>query len=115
VYRSEGLVVRRRGRKKLVRGHVPLPIASHPNEWWTMDFVRDTLAAGSAFRALTMLDTWTREALGIEVDVSLPGERVVAALDAIAKERGYPISSGPASRWRTRLSKASTASSGTSA
>ena len=90
VYRLEGLAVRRRGRKKLVRARVPLPVASQPNEWWTMDFVRDTLASGPAFRALTMLDTCTREALGIEVDISLPGERVVAALDAIAEERGYP-------------------------
>lgn len=90
VYRSEGLAVRRRGRKKLVRARVPLPVATQPNEWWTMDFVRDTLAAGSAFRALTMLDTCTREALAIEVDVSLPGERVVAALDVVAEVRGYP-------------------------
>lgn len=90
VYRSEGLAVRRRGRKKLVRARVPLPVASRPNERWAMDFVRDTLATGAAFRALTVVDTCTRESLAIEVDVSLPGERVVAALDAIAADRGYP-------------------------
>lgn len=68
----------------------PLPVASEPYDWWTMDFVRDTLATGPAFRSLTMLDTGTREALAVEVDTSLPGDRVVAALDAIAVERGYP-------------------------
>jgi putative transposase len=32
VYRSEGLAVRRRGRKKPVRARVPLSMASRPNE-----------------------------------------------------------------------------------
>ena len=91
LYRAEGLAVRRRGRKKLVRARVPLAPAVTPNERWAMDFVRDTLATGPAFRALTVVDTCTREALAIEVDVSLPGERVVTTLDAIAAERGYPI------------------------
>lgn len=90
LYRAEGLVVRRRGRKKLVRARVPLAPAMVPNERWAMDFVRDTLAPGAAFRALTVVDTCTREALAIEVDVSLPGERVVLVLEAIARERGYP-------------------------
>lgn len=90
LYRAEGLAVRRRGRKKLVRARVPLAPATIPNERWAMDFVRDTLATGAAFRALTVVDTCTREALAIEVDVSLPGERVVAVLEAIAGKRGYP-------------------------
>lgn len=55
-----------------------------------MDFVRDTFVADTGFRALTVVDTHTRESPAIEVDVSLPGERVVAVLDAIALDRGYP-------------------------
>jgi putative transposase len=90
VYRSEGLAVRRRGRRKLVRARVPLPVASEPNERWAMDFVRDTLATGHVFRALTVVDTCTRESPAIAVDVSLPGARVTDVLDAIAGERGYP-------------------------
>lgn len=90
LYRAEGLAVRRRGRKKLVRARVPLAPARVPNERWAMDFRRDTLASGAAFRALSIVDTCTREALAIEVDHSLPGERVVAVLEALARHRGHP-------------------------
>jgi putative transposase len=90
LYRAEGLTVRRRGRKKLVRARVPLPPATEPNERWAMDFLRDTLATGTAFRTLTVVDTCTRESPAIEVDVSLPGERVVTVLEGIATDRGYP-------------------------
>lgn len=91
LYRAEGLQVpRRRRRRKVVQPRVPLPATSAPNERWAMDFVRDTFGADTAFRALTVVDTHTREAPAIEVDVSLPGERVVAVLDAIALDRGYP-------------------------
>jgi hypothetical protein len=43
-----------------------------------MDFVRDTLADESAFRALTIVDTCTREYAAIEVDLGLG---VVAVLE----------------------------------
>lgn len=55
-----------------------------------MDFVRDTLSTGRAFRALTVVDTCTREALAIEVDVGLGGERVAQVLDRVGAERGLP-------------------------
>jgi len=91
LYRAEGLLVPRRGRrKKAVQPRVPLSPATQPNERWAMDFMRDTLASGAAFRSLTVVDTCTRESPAIEVDTSLPGERVVTVLDAIATERGYP-------------------------
>ena len=37
-----------------------------------------------------MVDPCTREALAIEVDTSLPGERVVRVLERVAAERGLP-------------------------
>jgi putative transposase len=55
-----------------------------------MDFVRDTLAGGKAFRALTIVDTYTRESPAIEVDVSLGSDRVVALLERLAITRGLP-------------------------
>jgi putative transposase len=55
-----------------------------------MDSVRDTLSTGRAFRALTVVDTCTREALAIEVDVGLTGERVAQVLDRLGAERGLP-------------------------
>ena len=53
-----------------------------------MDFVSDELADGRALRVLNVVDDFTRECLGNEVDRSLPAERVTALLDRIAKERG---------------------------
>jgi putative transposase len=90
LYRAEGLVVKRRAKRKLIVARVPLSTVTRPNERWAVDFIRDTLASGAAFRALTLVDICTRESLAIEVDVSLGAERVIAVLEALAEVRGYP-------------------------
>ena len=91
LYRLEGLTVRRRRKKKQVAiARVPLPRAEQPNEQWAMDFVRDTLSDGRAFRALTIVDVCTRECPAIEVDVSLGADRVVDVLERLAVTRGLP-------------------------
>jgi putative transposase len=99
LYRLEGLAVRRRRKKRVSAPRVPLPRSSRPNERWAMDFVRDTLADGRAFRALTIVDTCTRESPAIEVDVSLGSDRVVAVLERLAISRGLPqritVDNGP--------------------
>jgi len=41
--------------------------ATARNDIWSMDFVADQLADGRRFRALTMLDLFTRECLAIAV------------------------------------------------
>jgi putative transposase len=43
----------------------------------------DQLANGSSIRTLNVLDDFNREGLGIEVDFSLPAERVVRRLNRI--------------------------------
>ena len=91
LYRAEGLVMRRRGRKRVARdgrGRAPLP--GQPNQQWAVDFVSDALAWGRRIRLFTVVDVFTREALAIEVDTSLPGERVVRVLDRLAAEHGAP-------------------------
>ena len=55
-----------------------------------MDFVADKLADGRRFRALTILDLFTRECLAIEVDTSLGGVRVVRVLEELKQTRGLP-------------------------
>jgi putative transposase len=91
VYQEEALQVRRRRRKRrAVVPRSPLPVPTRPNERWSMDFVRDTLGDGRAFRALTIVDDCTRECPAIEVDFSLPGDRVAAVLDRLAGSRGLP-------------------------
>ena len=91
IYQQEGLQVRRRRRKHRARvPRVPMPLPTRPNERWSIDFVRDTLGDGRAFRALTIVDDCTREVPAIEVDFSLPGARVAAVLDRLARTRGLP-------------------------
>lgn len=55
-----------------------------------MDFMRDTLADGRVFRLLTVVDDFTRECPAIEVDTSLPAERVVQVLERLATTRCLP-------------------------
>lgn len=55
-----------------------------------MDFTQDVLADGRRFRTLNILDTVTRECLAIEVDTSLPGQRVVRVLDQLVERHGPP-------------------------
>ena len=91
LYREDGLAVRRRGRKRVARAGRGRPAPpSRPNEQWALDFLGDALASGRRVRALAVIDAYTREALAIEVDTSLPGERVVRVLERIAAARGVP-------------------------
>ncbi len=68
-----------------------LTVPDAPNLVWSMDFMADRPADGRQFRLLNVLDDFNREGLGIEVDFSLPAERVVRALNQIIEWRGKPI------------------------
>lgn len=93
LYKSAGLAVRRRTRRKL-RASRPLPIIvlERPNQRWSMDFVHDYLADGRRLRTLNVVDAFTRECLAIEVDTSLPSARVIRVLDRLVWEYGLPES-----------------------
>jgi putative transposase len=92
VYQAAGLCVKRRQRKRLVRAGQPQMAASAPNQVWAIDFVHDRLASGRTIRVLTVVDTFTRECLALEVDSCLPSRRVTRALDQVIFERGRPES-----------------------
>ena len=51
-----------------------------------MDFTQDAFATGRRFRTLNLMDGFTRYALRIEVDTSLPGLRVVRVLEELKKQ-----------------------------
>jgi len=68
-----------------------LTVPDAPNLVWSMDFMADRLADGRQFRLLNVMDDFNREGLGIEVDFSLPAERVVRALNQIIEWRGKPM------------------------
>jgi putative transposase len=91
IYREEGLAMRRKESKRLRSvARTPLQLPTRANEVWTMDFTKDHLASGRAFRTLNLMDGYTREALWIEVDTSLPGQRVVRVLEWLKQTRGVP-------------------------
>jgi putative transposase len=90
LYREEGLSVHRRKRKRVAVTRRPILAPSGPNERWSMDFVSDALGDGRKFRALTIVDDFTRESPAIEVEFSLTGERVARVLERLATTRGLP-------------------------
>ena len=91
IYRLHGLQIRAR-RKRGVRyiRRNAVPTVTRPNERWSVDFVHDTLGTGRRFRALTIVDDFSRECIAIEVDFSFTGERVTRALSQLADMRGLP-------------------------
>ena len=91
LYCQEGLQVRRRKRKQAGKWRGERAAAPQKmNQRWSMDFVSDTLASGRRFRSFNLVDDFSRECLGIEVDTSLGGQRVVRVLERIAVGRGLP-------------------------
>jgi putative transposase len=53
-----------------------------------MDFVSDRLATGQSFRALALVDQYTRECLAIEVATSRPALRGIRVWERLAQPRG---------------------------
>jgi putative transposase len=91
IYRELELHLRIKPKKRLVR-EKPEPLAepAAANVVWSMDFMHDQLSDGRSIRLLNVIDDFNREGLGIEVDFSLPSERVVRALEQIIEWRGKP-------------------------
>jgi len=82
---------RRRGKKRLpTRNPEPLSVPLAANQCWSIDFMSDSLQCGRRFRTFNVVDDFNREALAIEVDLSLPALRVTRVLERIAAWRGYP-------------------------
>jgi putative transposase len=90
VYREAGLLIRRRARQRLRREGSPRPALTGPNQEWALDFVHDAAESGRKFRALSVVDPYTRECLALEVDTSMGSRRVTRVLEAILAERGAP-------------------------
>ena len=73
----------RRTKRRLIRPMQPLDAPLWPNEIWSLDFMSDSLYQGRRFRTLNILDEGVREALAIEIDTSLPAQRVVRVLQQL--------------------------------
>jgi putative transposase len=93
IYRELELNLRIKPHRRLQRDKPDaLAVPEAVNVSWSMDFMADRLGDGRAFRLLNVLDDFNREGLGIEVDFSLPAERVIRSLERIIEWRGSPAS-----------------------
>jgi len=91
VYRALGLNRPRRTTRRVPhRPRQPLVAPSAVNRVWALDFMHDALYGGRRFRTFNVLDEANREALGIEVGISLPASRVVRVLDQLVEVYGRP-------------------------
>lgn len=91
IYRELELNLRIKPRRRIQRDRpdeLSVPVAI--NQVWSIDFMSDSLIDGRKFRTFNVLDDYNREGLGIEVDFSLPGERIVRTLNRIIEWRGKP-------------------------
>ena len=93
LWRDEGLRVPYKKRKKrligigVVTGQM-CPI--RPNAIWAADFQFDQTRDGRTIKLLNVIDEFTREALATTAERAIDADAVVATLDKIAGERGYP-------------------------
>ena len=83
IYCEEGLQVRTKKRKKLIRPRVPMAVPMRCNERWSIDFVSDQLATGRRFRVLNVVDDFSRECIGQLVDTSISGARLARFLSEL--------------------------------
>lgn len=57
-----------------------------------MDFMHDQLSDGRSCRTFNVIDDFNREGLCIDVDFSVPSERVIRTLDQVIEWRDKPLS-----------------------
>ena len=92
LYCQAGLNLRRKRprRRKAAAHRLERTVPTAPNQVWSMDFVADALFDGRRFRALTVVDNFTKESLAIEVDQQLRGEDVVKVMERLRHQRDLP-------------------------
>ena len=92
LYREEGLCLRlkRPKRRRNAARRQETIAATGTNQLWAMDFMSDALADGRKLRVLTVLDTFTRECVALEVGGSFRGADVARVLTRAGVERGLP-------------------------
>jgi len=93
LYREEQLQLRSKlpKRRKMAVTRREVYVPKRPNQAWAMDFVSDQLTNGDRFRALTIVDVFTRESLAIEVGQSLRADHVIAVCNRLSARRGAPV------------------------
>lgn len=91
LYKLAGLNLRsKRPRRNRAAAHrLERVEVKRPHESWSMDFVSDALFDGRRFRALTVVDNYSRQCLAIHVGASIRGSDVVAIMNRIRAYTGH--------------------------
>ena len=91
IYRGLELNMRIKPKRRMVRAKpATLAVPTASNEVWSMDFMHDQLSDGRCIRLFNVIDDFNREGLAIDVDFSLPAERVIRSLNQVIEWRGRP-------------------------
>ena len=92
LYKAEGLNLRsKRPKRRRASAHrLERTELTTINQSWSMDFVSDALFNGQKFRALTVVDNFSRECLAIHVAPTIKAEDVVNVLQGIVAQRAKP-------------------------
>ena len=91
LYRLDGLNLRtKRNRRSRAGAHrIERPDITRINQCWSMDFMSDQLFDGKRFRALTIVDNYSRKCHAIEIGQSLKGMDVVSVMNQIKASNGF--------------------------
>ncbi len=91
IYRALELNLRIKPKNRIIREKPePLSVPDVVNQIWSMDFMHDSLEDGRSYRLFNVIDDFNREGLCIEVDFSLPAQRVIRSLEQLIEWRGKP-------------------------
>jgi putative transposase len=100
VYKALGLNLPRRAKRRIpARLRQTLEAPAVLNSTWALDFMTDALYGGRKFRTLNVIDEGNREALAIEIAISIPSVRVIRVLEELVALHGRPaavrVDNGP--------------------
>lgn len=92
VYTELGLNIKRKAKRRLpARIKHPLEVPEGINQVWSMDFMSHSLYSGRRFRVLNVIDDYNREAIWMDVKMSMGASYVVDVLEFMVVSRGKPL------------------------
>ena len=94
LWREEGLQLPARHKKRKRLYHKDASVIrlrpKYPNHIWAIDFVHDKLSNGRAYKMLTVIDEYTRQALAVHVGTKMGSAEVLEALYPLIILHGKP-------------------------
>ena len=94
LWREEGLQLPMRHKRRKRLYHKDTSVIrlrpQYENHIWSVDFVHDKLSNGNAYRMLTVIDEYTREALAVIAKPKMGAADVLEALYSLILNRGKP-------------------------